>query len=144
MARSSRWNGYGTYLAEANDRACLLVQVETETALGRVREIAAVDGVDGVFIGPADLSASMGFLGQPSHPEVRARIDDALRAIAASGKASGILCTDEPLARHYIDVGVQFIAVGVDTSLLAQAARALAGRFKRLGDRDLPTAAATY
>ena len=144
MARSSRWNGYATYLADANDRACLLVQVETETALGRVREIAAVDGVDGVFIGPADLSASMGFLGQPSHPEVRARIEEGLRAIAACGKASGILCTDEPLARHYMEVGVQFIAVGVDTSLLAHAARLLASRFKPLGERDQRSAATTY
>jgi 4-hydroxy-2-oxoheptanedioate aldolase len=144
MARSSRWNGYATYLADANDRACLLVQVETETALARVREIAAVDGVDGVFIGPADLAASMGFVGQTSHPEVRARIEEGLRAIAACGKASGILCTDESLARHYIEVGVQFIAVGVDTSLLAGAARSLAGRFKRPGERDQPASAATY
>jgi 4-hydroxy-2-oxoheptanedioate aldolase len=144
LARSSRWNSYATYFADANDRACLLVQVETEDAVARVREIAAVDGVDGVFIGPADLSASMGFLGQPSHPEVRARIEEGLRAIAACGKASGILCTDEPLARHYIEVGVQFIAIGVDTSLLASAARALAGRFKGLGERGQPAAAETY
>jgi 4-hydroxy-2-oxoheptanedioate aldolase len=144
IARSSRWSGYATYLTEANDRACLLVQVETETALARVREIAAVDGVDGVFIGPADLAASMGFLGQPSHPEVRARIEEGLRAIATCGKASGILCTDEPLAQHYIEVGVRFIAVGVDTSLLASAARSLAGRFKRLDERGHSAAAATY
>jgi 4-hydroxy-2-oxoheptanedioate aldolase len=144
LARSSRWSAYGMYLADANDRACLLVQVETETALARVREIAAVDGVDGVFVGPADLAASMGLLGQPSHLEVRARIEKALRAIAACGKASGILCTDEPLARHYMEVGVRFIAVGVDTSLLAGAARSLAGRFKRAGERDQPATAATY
>jgi 4-hydroxy-2-oxoheptanedioate aldolase len=144
LARSSRWNSYPTYLEDANDRACLLVQVETEAALGQVREIAAVEGVDGVFIGPADLSASMGYLGQPSHPKVRARIEDGIRAIAACGKAPGILCTDEQLAHHYISLGAQFVAVGVDTSLLAGAARSLSKRFGAELDRDTPPAGATY
>jgi len=144
LARSSRWNSYPTYLQDANDRACLLVQVETEAALGEVREIAAVDGVDGVFIGPADLSASMGYLGQPSHPNVRARIEESIRAIAARGKAPGILCTDEQLAHHYVSVGAQFIAVGVDTSLLTGAARSLSKRFGAGLDSGTPPASATY
>jgi 4-hydroxy-2-oxoheptanedioate aldolase len=144
LARSSRWNSYPTYLAEANDRACLLVQVETEAALGQVRQIAAVEGVDGVFIGPADLSASMGYLGQPSHPKVRARIEDGIRAIAASGKAPGILCTDEQLARHYLSLGALFIAVGVDTSLLTSAARSLSKRFGAGVDSNSPPASTTY
>jgi 4-hydroxy-2-oxoheptanedioate aldolase len=136
LARSSRWNGYSSYLVDANDRACLLVQVETQAALDRAREIANVDGVDGVFIGPADLSASMGFLGQPAHPQVRERIGVAISAILEAGKAPGILCTDESLAHTYVGIGAQFIAIGVDTTLLANAAKSLVARF-RSGTRGL-------
>lgn len=144
LARSSRWNSYSTYLSDANERACLLVQVESEAALGKVREIAAVEGVDGVFIGPADLAASMGYLGHPSHPTVRARIEDGIRAIASSGKAPGILCTDEELARQYISLGARFVAVGIDTSLLSGAARALAKRFTEGVNTPLAMGGASY
>lgn len=129
LARSSRWTTYPRYLQEANDRLCLLVQVETATALAQLDAIAAVDGVDGVFIGPADLSASMGHLGNPGHPDVAQAIDGAIARILAAGKAPGILAVDETLARHYIGLGARFIAVGVDATLLARAARALAARF---------------
>ena len=132
IARSARWSQYGNYLHEANERVCLLVQVETREALSQVGDIAAVEGVDGVFIGPADLAASFGLLGQPTHPEVKAAIEEGIRAIANAGKAPGILCADEALARRYIDVGARFVAVGVDTSLLVKAATALAGRFKSI------------
>ena len=84
----------------------------------------------GVFIGPADLSASMGHLGQPGHPEVQAAIDGAIARILAAGKAPGILAVDETLARHYIALGARFVAVGVDATILAKATRALAVRFK--------------
>jgi 4-hydroxy-2-oxoheptanedioate aldolase len=130
LARSSRWSGHPNYLHEANERMCLLVQVETLRAVEQLDLIAAVDGVDGVFIGPADLSAAMGHLGKAAHPQVRAVIDDALARIARAGKAPGILCVDEPLARDYIAKGARFIAVGVETTLLAQAARALAAKFR--------------
>jgi len=130
LARSSRWNGHTNYLHEANERVCLLVQVETASAVAQLAEIAAVDGVDGVFIGPADLSASMGHLGQPAHPEVRAAIEQALTTILAVGKAPGILCTDETLARHYPAPGPRFVAGGVGPTLLTQSARALAARFR--------------
>lgn len=129
LARSSRWNGLTDYLERANHEVCLLVQVETIDAIARLEAIAQVDGVDGIFIGPADLAASMGYLGQPTHADVRAVIDGAIRTIARIGKPAGILCTDETLARHYIACGARFVAVGVDTSLLAQTARALAARF---------------
>ncbi|HYE39713.1 MAG TPA: 4-hydroxy-2-oxoheptanedioate aldolase [Ramlibacter sp.] len=129
IARSARWSQYHNYLQEANDRVCLLVQVETREALQQAGEIAAVDGVDGVFIGPADLAASFGHLGQPAHPEVKQAIEVGIRAIAAAGKAPGILCADEALARRYIEVGARFVAVGVDTSLLVKSASALAARF---------------
>ncbi|CAG9177741.1 4-hydroxy-2-oxoheptanedioate aldolase [Cupriavidus pinatubonensis] len=130
LARSSRWGADQNYLSAANERVCLLVQIETQAALAQIDEIAAVEGVDGVFIGPADLSASMGYLGQPAHPEVKAAIASAFERIAAAGKAAGILAVDEELARHYIDLGARFVAVGVDATLLAQAVRALAKRFK--------------
>lgn len=130
LARSSRWNLYGDYLQAANDQVCLLVQVESVSAIDQLAEIAAIDGVDGVFIGPADLAASMGRLGQSAHPEVKAVIEQAIAVIRAAGKAPGILCADEALARHYVSIGARFVAVGVDTTLLAQSARALASRFK--------------
>ena len=130
LARSSRWGAQNGYLHEANDQVCLLVQVETAHALAQIDAIAAVDGVDGVFIGPADLSASMGHLGNAGHPDVRAAIEHAFSRILAAGKAPGILATDENLARHWIGLGARFVAVGVDATLLAQAARSLAQRFK--------------
>jgi 4-hydroxy-2-oxoheptanedioate aldolase len=130
LARSSRWSAYPQYLIEANDRVALLLQVETTTALEQLDAIAAVDGVDGVFIGPSDLSASMGFLGQPGHPTVRATIEQAIARILAAGKAPGILAVDETLARRYIELGARFVAVGVEATMLAHATRALAARFK--------------
>jgi len=136
IARSARWGRYPRYLHEANERVCLLVQVESQRALAEIDAIAAVDGVDGVFIGPSDLAASMGYLGQPAHPEVRTAIDGAIRAITRAGKAPGILCADEALARHYLALGACFVAVGVDTTLLVRATSALAAAFK-----DPPAAA---
>ena len=131
IARSARWSRYPNYLHEANERVCLLVQVESLAALQQIDAIAAVEGVDGVFIGPADLSASMGYLGQPAHLEVRAAIDQAIGRIQHAGKAPGILCADETLARHYLALGARFVAVGVDTSLLVRATTTLAAQFKK-------------
>lgn len=130
LARSSRWSRYPGYLNEADDGICLLVQVETAAALSQLDAIAAVEGVDGVFIGPADLSASMGHLGNPGQVDVRAAIDAAIGRILAAGKAPGILAVDEALARHYIGLGARFVAVGVEATLLARAVRELATRFK--------------
>ena len=144
LARSSRWNGYGNYLQEANDQVCLLVQVETAQALAAIDEIAAVDGVDGVFIGPSDLSASMGHLGQPAHPDVRAAIEHALGRILAAGKAPGILCVDEALARRYLECGARFAAVGVETTILAQGTRALAARYKAAAAAEPTLGASGY
>lgn len=140
LARSSRWSAYPNYLHEANDSICLLVQVETAAAMAQIDEIARVDGVDGVFIGPADLSASMGHLGNPGHPDVRQAIDAAIARILAAGKAPGILATEEALAQHYIGLGARFVAVGVEATLLARAARTLLSRFKTAGDSAKPPA----
>jgi len=141
LARSSRWNAAPDYLRGADEGLCLIVQVETAAALARLEEIAAVDGVHGVFLGPMDLSASMGLLGQPSHPEVRAAIEGAIARLRAVGKPAGVLATDEAVAHRYIELGARFVAVGVDATLLAQATRALVRRFKpdavpAVGDGD--------
>lgn len=89
-----------------------------------------MDIVDGIFIGPADLSGALGHLGHQDHPEVQAAIADAVRRIQACGRAAGILTASEPLARRYFSVGCSFVAVGLDTSLLVQAAQDLARKFK--------------
>jgi 4-hydroxy-2-oxoheptanedioate aldolase len=134
LARSSRWSAYPDYLHEADAGICLLVQVETAAAMSQLDEIASVDGVDGVFIGPADLSASMGHLGNPGHADVQHAIDTGIARILAAGKAPGILAVDEALARHYIAAGARFVAVGVEATMLARATRDLAARFKAKGD----------
>jgi 4-hydroxy-2-oxoheptanedioate aldolase len=114
---------------EANERICLLVQIESVAGLAALQEIAGIPGVDGVFIGAADLAASMGYLGRPAHPDVRGTIEKALAAIQESGKPAGMLETDEELARRSIELGARFVAVGVEASLLARAVRGLAARF---------------
>lgn len=129
-ARASRFGRYPNYATEANAQVCLLVQAETQTALDNLEAIAAVEGVDGVFIGPADLSASMGYVGQLTHPKVLAAIEVAMARINRAGKAAGILTTNEALAKHYLELGALFVAVGLDTGLLAKHTSALAGRFK--------------
>jgi hypothetical protein len=129
-ARASRWGRYPNYAKEANSQVCLLVQVESKTALDNLEAIAATPGVDGVFIGPADLSASLGYIGQATHPEVQKAIDDAIRRIVRCGKAAGILVSDEQLARHYLEIGASFVAVGLDTQILVRQTSALAALYK--------------
>lgn len=131
LARASRWNRVPDYLQHAGEQICTLVQIETRKGVENLNEILAVDGIDGVFIGPADLSADMGFAGDPRHPQVQAAIAGAIKTIRAAGKAPGILMTDEALARHYLELGALFVAVGVDTTLLARTAEALAAKFIR-------------
>lgn len=130
LARAALWGRDTDYLARANDGICLLVQVESAKGLANLDAIAATDGVDGVFVGPADLAASLGHLGDPGHLEVKSVIEKALTDIAAAGKAPGILAAAPDLARHYIASGAVFCAVGVDTVLYARATSALAAAFK--------------
>jgi 4-hydroxy-2-oxoheptanedioate aldolase len=128
-SRATQFGRIGGYWQRAHEEICVLVQVETVEALAEIEAIAAVEGVDGIFVGPGDLSASMGHLGQPSHPDVIRAIDDAMARIAKAGKPSGFLTGDEKIARHYIDMGCAFVAVGADVALLARAADALRARF---------------
>ena len=129
LARASRWNRIPDYLHQANDAMCVLVQIETREAMKNLPQILDVEGVDGVFIGPADLSADMGYAGNPQHPEVQVAIEQAIVQIREAGKAPGILIANEQLAKRYLELGALFVAVGVDTTLLARAAEALAARF---------------
>lgn len=129
LARASRYNQVEGYIAEADAQMCLLVQAETATAIAHLDAIAATEGVDGVFFGPADLSASMGHRGNPGHPEVQAAILDGIARVRAAGKAPGILATDVAQARRYLDAGALFVAVGIDVLLLVGAARSLRAQF---------------
>ena len=130
LGRASGFNRNGAYLHEASEQICLLVQVETREGLRNLDAIARTEGIDGVFIGPADLSASMGHLGDMAAPEVQAAIEDAIPRIRAAGVAAGILIGDEALIRRYIELGANFVAVGTDVDLLSRSGTALARTYK--------------
>src|SRR5579872_2936940 len=130
QARASRYGRIKGYHAAANAEICLLVQVETRRGLENLEAIARVEGVDGVFVGPGDLSAALGFLGQPNHPEVVKIIEHTIQRIKNAGGAPGILSYDAELAQRYIELGCLFAAVGSDTSLLARGADQLAVKFR--------------
>ena len=138
LARSSRWQAYPRYVHEANQQVYLLVQAETVEAMANLDAIAATPGVDGVFIGPADLSASMGHPGNPGHPDVQAAIHDGITRILRAGKAPGILATNEAQARQWLAAGALFVAVGVDTMLLTSAAQTLLARFRTGAEAAAP------
>jgi 4-hydroxy-2-oxoheptanedioate aldolase len=132
LGRSSRWNRMAAYPRQAGEEMCLLVQIETRRGVENIKAIAGTPGVDRVFIGPADLSASMGHLGNMTHPDVLASIEQLIGHIRAAGKAPGILMGDEGLVKRYLELGCMFIAVSADTLLLSQAADRMATRFKGL------------
>lgn len=129
LARASDYNGVSDYLQTANGEVCLLLQVESVAGLDALDEILGVEGVDGVFIGPADLAADMGQLGNPGAAEVQAAVSDALVRIRAAGRAAGILTSDRALARGYAEAGVDFLAVGSDVGVLRAGLTALRGAF---------------
>ena len=135
MARAARWNTVPGYLAKANAEMCVIVQAETVTAIENLDAIARTDGVDGVFIGPSDLSASMGRVGEGFHPEVLKSINNALQTIRKAGRHAGLLCLDESWIDNFIRDGANFVGVGVDTLLIGNSARRLAARLKT-GDAD--------
>lgn len=130
LTRATRFGRVAGYARKAADELCLLVQVETWEALAEIERIAAVDGVDGIFIGPADLAASLGHAGEPGHPEVVAAVEDAVRRILAAGKPVGILTPDKAFAKHCIALGTLFTAVAIDVGVLARGSEAIAAEFK--------------
>ena len=128
--RATRFGRVKDYAKRAHDELCLLVQVETEAALANIEAICEVEGIDGVFIGPADLHASMGYTGEIANPKVKPLIDEAIRRIRRCGRAPGILTPNEADARHWLECGALFVAVGADVGILARGADALAAKFK--------------
>lgn len=139
MARAARWNTVTGYVDRANDEMCVIVQAETVTAMENLEAIANTDGIDGVFIGPSDLSASMGHIDDASHPDVVAAVGNGLRVIRDAGKHAGLLCLDESKVQHFIDCGANFVGIGVDTLLVGNSARNLAAKYTS-GERE-PTPA---
>ena len=129
VTRATRFGRVADYGKRAHEQICVLVQVETQEALERLEEIADVEGVDGVFIGPGDLAASLGHVGAPAHPSVQGAVEDAIGRIRARGKPAGILTPDPVLAARFIELGTTFTAVGVDAGILSRATENLAKRF---------------
>ncbi len=130
MARASRFSAVADYLTTANDQICLILQVESRAGLAAMDAMLAMDGVDGVFIGPSDLAADMGHLGNAAHPDVRAAVLTALRRIRAAGKAAGVLATDPTFAADCRAAGANFIGIGIDVLVYAGAMRALAAQYR--------------
>jgi 4-hydroxy-2-oxoheptanedioate aldolase len=131
FARASRWGRVPGYLDGAAEELTLTVQVESRRGLDEVKAIASVDGVDAVFLGPADLAASLGHLGRPEHPEVLASVEQAIRTVATLGKAACVNAFAEPVARRYLTAGARFAVVGADVTLLARGSEELAARYRQ-------------
>lgn len=130
LIRATQYGRIPDYVTTANREACCLVQVETQEALDEIEAIAAIEGVDGIFVGPSDLAASLGYPGDFMHEAVQAAIRDAIARIQAAGKPAGILAVNEPFARSSIEMGAAFVAVGSDMGILMRGAEAMATRFR--------------
>ncbi|ASY66102.1 2,4-dihydroxyhept-2-ene-1,7-dioic acid aldolase (plasmid) [Sinorhizobium sojae CCBAU 05684] len=144
LARASAFSRTADYLQTANDEVCLLLQIESCAGLQALEDIAGTEGVDGVFVGPADLAADMGFLGDPGAPEVQAEVEKALLRIQQFGKAAGILTGDLSLAKHYLELGATFVAIGNDVTLLANATSQLLRDFQKVEPSEGARGAGVY
>jgi 4-hydroxy-2-oxoheptanedioate aldolase len=129
LARSARWNRVDDYLRDADAHVTLFVQIETADAVACAAEIAAVDGVDGVFVGPSDLAASMGLIGQQTHPDVTAAVRRTFDAVRAAGKPVGVNAFDPAVARSHAEAGASFVLVGADVAILARSSEAFAAEW---------------
>src|SRR5579862_1947824 len=129
-SRATRFGRVRDYAKHAHEELCVLLQIENQAGLDNLEAIASVEGVDGVFIGPADLHASLGFVGETANPKVKPVIDEAIRRIVSAGKAPGILTGVEADAKHWLESGALFVAVGADIGLLARESEKLAAKFK--------------
>lgn len=143
LARSARWNRVDGYLLRAAETISLTVQIESATAAENVEAIAAVDGVDALFVGPSDMAASMGRIGQQSHPEVVANVLRTIEAGRAAGKPVGVNAFVPADAERYIEAGASFVAVGADVAMLARQSEALVDRFIPEGGGDGDAASAS-
>ena len=131
--RSNRFGTVADYFRDINSQICVLVQIESRAGLAAAGEIAAVDGVDGIFVGPSDLAAAFGHLGKPDHPSVQEAIAEIFSKAKAAGKPSGILAPVETDARRYLSMGASFVAVGSDLGVFRNATQQLRDRFGRSG-----------
>ncbi|WP_426128976.1 aldolase/citrate lyase family protein [Pseudomonas sp. DWP1b1] len=136
LTRATRFGRIDGYAQRAREELCLLVQVETAESLERLEKIALIEGVDGVFIGPADLAASLGFPGEPNCAAVVNAIEDAIKRLKRIGKPSGILTLDVNFARRCLTLGATFVAVGVDVGILARSAEKLASELSTVSEGD--------
>ncbi|GEK81605.1 HpcH/HpaI aldolase family protein [Agrococcus baldri] len=131
FARATRWTHVADYLPEAEASFSLIIQIESLRAVEALEEILNVDGIDGVFIGPADLAASLGHLGQPRHPDVQAAVERAITIAVGRGAAVGVNAFGFDDAIRYRDAGAQLLAVGADVTLLGSGSAGLLARFGR-------------
>lgn len=138
LSRSARWNRVDDYLSQADSHTSLTVQIETAAGVEAAGEIAAVDGIDAIFVGPSDLAASMGLLGQQSHPDVVAAVLRTFVAARAAGTPVGVNAFDPAVAQTYLDAGADFIAVGADVAVLARGSEAFAARWAPTEDGSEP------
>jgi 4-hydroxy-2-oxoheptanedioate aldolase len=132
IVRASRWNRIADYILKADGELCLVAQIETRAGLERLEAIAAVEGVDALFLGPSDLAASLGHPGDSRHAEVQRALEDAIRRARAVGVPVGILATEESAVRRFLDLGCTFVGVGLDAGLLAAATQQLATKYRAL------------
>lgn len=130
VARASRWNRVADYIHKASEEICLILQIETKKGLDNLEAIAAVEGVDCLFIGPADLSASLGYRGAANSLEMIVAMEKAVARIRKTGKAAGILWTEDQGSKRFLEQGVTFMAVGVDVSVLVAGVDRLVRTFK--------------
>jgi 4-hydroxy-2-oxoheptanedioate aldolase len=129
LSRSARWNRVDDYLVNADAHVSLFVQIETAAGVDAAADIAAVDGIDGIFLGPSDLAASMGLLGQQAHPDVVGAVHRAFEAVRSVGLPVGVNAFDPAVAKRYLEAGATFVLVGADVTLLARGAEELRARF---------------
>lgn len=138
LARAARWNRIPDYLNRAGQTVTVMVQIESAEAVENVDSIVATDGVDGIFIGPSDLAATMGVIGQQNHPDVVAAVLKAIQAASAAGKYAGVNAFDQTSAKMYMEAGAHYVGVGADVSLLARSSEALAASFAGQQTGDSP------
>lgn len=139
LARSARWNRIEGYLNRASETITVMVQIESAEAVANVEDIVGTEGVDGIFIGPSDLAASLGVIGQQNHPEVLDAVAKSIEAGLAAGKFVGVNAFDKATAQRYIDAGAHYVGVGADVALLARASEALAASFAGKPAGDAPS-----
>jgi len=132
LTRATRWGSIPDYLEKADENICLILQLESPEGIAALDAISNTDGVDAIFIGPADLAAAMGYIGQPAHPEVCRVVEDAIQRIQAIGKPVGEYCSDPEQVKAYQDMGASFFLIGADTMLLKLASESLLETFARV------------